>query len=151
MVLLLWINCFCVLCSSCFCVCSLLSFGHLLGKGWPLGSCCWCLLYLCYFPMWYPVSGMVLDCIVSWSFLFSLLLFRRKLPCIYGFVIALPYYGCICVQQFIRRSLLVQSTMFLNIKSCMRTAKVPDISACSSMQPNQYNCYSPSLNFPYLT
>ena len=23
------------------------------------------LLYFCYFPMWYPVSGVVLDCIVS--------------------------------------------------------------------------------------
>ena len=32
-----------------------------------LDSCCWCLLYFCYFPMWYPWSGVVLDCIVSWS------------------------------------------------------------------------------------
>ena len=24
-----------------------------------------CLLYSCYFPMWYPGSGVVLDCIVS--------------------------------------------------------------------------------------
>ena len=52
---------------SCFCVCSLLPCGHLLGNGWPLGSCWWCLLYFCYFPMWYPGSGVVLDCIVSWS------------------------------------------------------------------------------------
>ena len=29
-----------VLCFSCFRVCSLLPYGHLLGKGWPLGSCC---------------------------------------------------------------------------------------------------------------
>ena len=28
-----------VLCLLCFCVCSLLPCGHLLGKGWPLGSC----------------------------------------------------------------------------------------------------------------
>ena len=59
--------CFCVLCFSCFHVCSLLPCGHLLGKGWPLGSCWWCLLYFSYFPMWYPGSGVVLDCIVSWS------------------------------------------------------------------------------------
>ena len=64
-VLLWWI--ICVLCFSCFCVCSLLPCCHLLGKGWPLGYCCWCLLYFCYFPMWYPGSGVVLDCIVSWS------------------------------------------------------------------------------------
>ena len=24
-----------------------------------------CLLYSCYFPMWYPGSGVVIDCIVS--------------------------------------------------------------------------------------
>ena len=24
-----------------------------------------CLLYSCYFPMWYPGSGVILDCIVS--------------------------------------------------------------------------------------
>ena len=59
--------CFCILCFSWFRVCSLLPCGHLLGKGWPLGSCWWCLLYFRYFPMWYPGSGGVLDCIVSWS------------------------------------------------------------------------------------
>ena len=57
----------CFLCFSCFRVCSLLPCGHLLGKGWHFGSCSWCLLYLCYFPMLYPGSGVVLDCIVSWS------------------------------------------------------------------------------------
>ena len=58
--------------------------GQLLGKGWPLGfidalwftagkgltlgSCWWCLLYSCYFPMlWYPGSGVVLDFIVFWT------------------------------------------------------------------------------------
>ena len=47
---------------SCFCICSLLPCGH-----WPLGSCLWYLLWFCYFPMWYPGSGVVLDCIDSWS------------------------------------------------------------------------------------
>ena len=40
---------FCVLCFSCFRVCTLLPCGHLLRKGWPLGSCWWYLLYICYF------------------------------------------------------------------------------------------------------
>ena len=61
----LWV--FCVLCFSCFRVCLLLPCGHLLGWGWTLGSCWWCLLHLCYFPMWYPWSGVVLDCIIPWS------------------------------------------------------------------------------------
>ena len=56
-----------VLCLPFLRVCSLLPCGHLLGKGWPLGSCMWCLLCFCCFPMWYPGSGVVLDCIVSWS------------------------------------------------------------------------------------
>ena len=41
--------------------------GHLLGMGWPLGSRLWCLMCVCHFPMWYPGSGVVLDCIDSWS------------------------------------------------------------------------------------
>ena len=35
---------FIVVCFSCFRVCSLLPCGHLLGNGWPLGSCWWCFL-----------------------------------------------------------------------------------------------------------
>ena len=70
----LWIICvLCVLCFSCFRVCSLLPCSHLLGKGWPLGSCWRCLLYFCYFPLWYPGSGVVLECVVSWSLLSFLL------------------------------------------------------------------------------
>ena len=57
-VLLLWIICVIyVLCLSCFHICSLLPCGHLPGKGWPLGSCLWCLSCFCHFPMWYPWSG----------------------------------------------------------------------------------------------
>ena len=57
-------------------ICSLLPCGHLLGKGWPLGSCLWRLIVFCQFPMWYPRSGVVLDNIDSWNllpFLLSLL------------------------------------------------------------------------------
>ena len=65
-VLLLWI--FYVFVLSCVCyvfvrVCLDVLCGHLLGKGWPLGSRLWCLLWVCHFPG----SGGVLDCIDSWS------------------------------------------------------------------------------------
>ena len=44
-VLILWIICAIhVLCLSWFRVCSLLFWVHLLGKGWPLCSCLWCLI-----------------------------------------------------------------------------------------------------------
>ena len=57
---------------SCVCcaflrVCLLLPCGHLLGKGWPLGSRLWCLIVSVLLSHWYPESGMVLDCIDSWS------------------------------------------------------------------------------------
>ena len=45
--------CFCsVLCLLCFVrVCLYVLRGHLLGKGWPLGSRLWCLLWVCHFPI----------------------------------------------------------------------------------------------------
>ena len=56
----------------CFRVCSLLPSGNLLGKGWPLGSCLWCLIGL-------------LSCshVVSWvrcgTWLFRFLIFATSL------------------------------------------------------------------------
>ena len=44
-------------------------------KGWPLGSCLWCILWFCYFPIRYPVF----DCIDSWSLL-SFLLWWSRIP-----------------------------------------------------------------------
>ena len=38
-----------------------------------LGTCLWCLLWFCYFPIWYPVTGVVLDCNNSWALLSFLL------------------------------------------------------------------------------
>ena len=61
---------------SCFRVCSLLPCGHLKGKGWPLGSCLWCLFWFYYLPIWYPGTGVVLDCIDSWSLLSFLLIMK---------------------------------------------------------------------------
>ena len=48
-------------------VCLLMPCGHLLGKGWPLGSHLWCLIVTLSLSHWYPRSGVVLDCIDSWS------------------------------------------------------------------------------------
>ena len=46
-VFLLWIICvYYVLWVSCFRVCSLLPCDHLLGTGWPLYSCWWCLIVI---------------------------------------------------------------------------------------------------------
>ena len=44
-----------------------ISCGHQLGKGWPLGSRLWCLTVSLSLSHWYPGSGVVLDCIDSWS------------------------------------------------------------------------------------
>ena len=68
---------------SCVCyafvrVCLLMSCGHLLGKGWPLGSRLWFLIVSLLLFHWYPGSGMVLDCIDFWPLSpFSLQLVQR--------------------------------------------------------------------------
>ena len=62
--------CFCsVLCLLCFVrVCLYVLCGHLLGKGWPLGSRGGVVSSVSLSPShWYPGSGVVLDCIDSWS------------------------------------------------------------------------------------
>ena len=57
--------CFCsVLCLLCFVrFCLYVLRGHLLGKGWPLGSRLWCLLWVCHFPI--GILGQVWYLIVS--------------------------------------------------------------------------------------
>ena len=57
--------CFCsVLSLLCFVhVCLYVLRGHLLGKGWPLGSRLWCLLWVCHFPI--GILGQVWYLIVS--------------------------------------------------------------------------------------
>ena len=46
-------------------VCLFVPCGHLLGKGWPLGSRLWYITVRLSLSHWYPVSGVVLDCIDS--------------------------------------------------------------------------------------
>ena len=57
---------------SCVChtfvrICLYVPCDHLLGKGWPLVSRLWCLTVSWLLSHWYPGSGVVLDCIDSWS------------------------------------------------------------------------------------
>ena len=78
--LLLWIfmlflSCFCY---AFVCVCLLMPWGHLLGKGWPLGSLLWCLIVKLSLSSWYLGSGVVLDCIDSWSLPFFYVNRNRK-------------------------------------------------------------------------
>ena len=61
-----YLLCFSVLCLLCLCtrlfVCALW-----LPTGWPLGSRLWCLTVSLLLFHWYPGSGVVLDCIHSWT------------------------------------------------------------------------------------
>ena len=71
---------------SCVCyvfvhVCLYVLCGHLLGKGWPLGSRLWCITVSLTLSHWYPGSGVVLDCIDSWSLHPFLLWFPLNEPC----------------------------------------------------------------------
>ena len=71
--------CFCsVLCLLCFVrVCLYVLRGHLLGKGWPLGSRLWCLLWVCHFPI--GILGQVWYLIVSIPDLCNLTYFKSSL------------------------------------------------------------------------
>ena len=71
--------CFCsVLCLLCFVhVCLYVLCGHLLGKGWPLGSRLWCLLWVCHFPI--GILGQVWYLIVSIPDLCTITYFRYAL------------------------------------------------------------------------
>ena len=71
--------CFCsVLCLLCFVrVCLYVLRGHLLGKGWPLGSRLWCLLWVCHFPIgilghvWYLIVSIPDLCNLTYSSYFT--------------------------------------------------------------------------------
>ena len=66
---------------SCVCyvfvrVCLYVLCGHLLGKGWPLGSRLWCLLWVCHFPI--GILGQVWYLIVSIPDLCTLAYFKNN-------------------------------------------------------------------------
>ena len=80
-VLLLWIFYVFVLSCVCYvfvCVCLYVLCGHLLGKGWPLGSRLWCLLWVCHFPI--GILGQVWYLIVSIPYFCILTYFYKSLP-----------------------------------------------------------------------
>ena len=86
--------CFCsVLCLLCFVrVCVYVLCGHLLGKGWPLGSRLCCLLWVCHFPI--GILGQVWYLIVSFPDLCNLTYFHVQtnvLP-IYLMIILIYFY-----------------------------------------------------------
>ena len=79
-VLLLWIFYVIVLSCVCYvfvCVCLYVLCGHLLGKGWPLGSRLWCLLWVCHFPIgilgqtWYLIVSIPDFCTLTYLDLFE--------------------------------------------------------------------------------
>ena len=59
-------------------ICVLMPCGHLLEKGWPLGFCLRCLIVKLSLSHWYPGTGVVLDCIYSWSLPSYLLLWENQ-------------------------------------------------------------------------
>ena len=77
--------CFCsVLCLLCFVrVCLYVLRGHLLGKGWPLGSRLWCLLWVCHFPIgilgqvWYLIVSIPDLCNLTYFYLLGLCNFTK--------------------------------------------------------------------------
>ena len=93
---------------SCVCyafvrVCLLVPCGHLLGKDWLRSSCLWCLIVSLLLSHWYPGSGVVLDCIDSWS-LPSFLLSRRSIDNVhlkisYKFQIFGIYHICAVIPE----------------------------------------------------
>ena len=88
--------CFCsVLCLLCFVrVCLYVLRGHLLGKGWPLGSRLWCLLWVCHFPI--GILGQVWYLIVSIPDLCNLTYFLRNIFFLLT-LLKLPFYfGTVC-------------------------------------------------------
>ena len=100
--LLLWI--FYVFVLSCVCyvfvrVCLYVLCGHLLGKGWPLGSRLWFLLWVYHFPI--SILGQVWYLIVSIPDLCTLTYFHRKLTYSYTVLwIYIPSHilcNCVCV------------------------------------------------------
>ena len=59
---------------------------HLLGKGWPLGSRLWCLLWVCYFPIgilgqvWYLIVSIPDLCTLTYLWLGIIVLYESISP-----------------------------------------------------------------------
>ena len=82
---------------SCVCyafviVCLYVPCGHLLGKGWPLGSRLRCPTVSLSLSHWYPWSGVVLDCIDSWSLHPFLLTSSTFVPCLFEVLVRPSFF-----------------------------------------------------------
>ena len=104
-------------------VCLFVPCGHLLGKGWYLGSCLWCITMSLSLSRWYPGSDLVLDCIDYWSLHPCLLYVRSS----FVFCLCSVPLHCSAVGQCILWHFLVIHTCFLNFPlrtSCIINQKI---------------------------
>ena len=118
--------CFCsVLCLLCFVrVCLYVLCGHLLGKGWPLGSSLWCLLRVCHFPI--GILGQVWYLIVSIPDLCNL--------------ITLPWVGLQCViVVFPDHTRLLFCFVNVNIKKWISFFESSFMKPMGSVQSERHN------------
>ena len=86
-------------------VCLYVLCGHLLGKGWPLGSRLWCLLWVCHFPIgilgqvWYLIVSIPDLCTFTYFQVFDLIYFFWKMP-YYTYFFFLKFHLCVIIQKF---------------------------------------------------
>ena len=121
--------CFCsVLCLLCFVrVCLYVLCGHLLGKGWPLGSRLWCLLWVCHFPIgilgqvWYLIVSIpdlcnLITLIVSipdlWLLTYFYILSNKKWEL--SFNIA-KIYACTFLSTFVMWQVIQEESLILTV------------------------------------
>ena len=88
---------------SCVCypfvrVCLFVSCCHLLVKGRPLGSQLWCITVSLSLSHWYPGSGVVLDCIDSWSLLLTMFM-SCFFHLLFSLFIILTWYLTLSISQ----------------------------------------------------
>ena len=131
---------FSVLCLLCLCVvCLFVPCGHLLGKGWPIGFRFWCITVSLSLSHWYPGSGVVLDCINSWSLhpmqkvtllrkankkslTFGIILSACMLSCWSNLVVALiEFKGTVYFQKSVGKDIKKSRTFIIKeMSQCMR-------------------------------
>ena len=108
---------------SCVCyvfvrVCLYVLCGHLLGKGWPLGSRLWCLLWVCHFPI--GILGQVWYLIVSIPDLCTLTYFK-SIVC--GNINYKSINICHCIincKAFVRWWILVLKSIFRSYSKALK-------------------------------
>ena len=100
----LWLWYFLIILTCCFCVfyafvriCLYVPCGHLLGKGWPLGSRLWCITVSLLLSLLYPGLGVVLDCIDSWSLHLYACVRACVCVCVCVIIVLLVPYFCFAV------------------------------------------------------